>query len=278
METVFIISASFVATIALLVQAIKYWLDSKTTVPLAIAQNHAFSSIQKKYPHADLTNYEGLFLKTGFVVTIVYCIIIFSLMFYQTKLVLPPTTTPVDEIDIIDMPVTYIEKKEIPPVIKPEMKTPEVNIVLVDKEVEATKEDKLTNEEIDETTTTENTTRFVVPIEDEMINEAPVPLYMLTEKPEYPGGENALLKFIAQCPFSNVCKENDISGVVHVGFTISKTGEVKDLKILRSPNKCFEAEVLNHMKKMRVWTPGKQNGKPVNVTYHVPLQFTLNDR
>jgi protein TonB len=61
-----------------------------------------------------------------------------------------------------------------------------------------------------------------------------------------------------------------------VGFTISKTGEVKDLKILRSPNKCFDATVLNHMKKMKVWTPGKQNGKPVNVTFQVPLPFTFN--
>ena len=275
METVFIISASFVATIALLVQAIKYWLDSKTTVPLAIAQNHAFSSIQKKYPHADLTNYEGLFLKTGFVVTIVYCIIIFSLMFYQTKLVLPPTTTPVDEIDIIDMPVTYIEKKEIPPVIKPEMKTPEVNIVLVDKEVEATKEDKLTKEEIDETTTTETAgAGFAIAIENEETDEI-MPFVLVEDKPLFPGGDEGLQQYLARCPYTTICKENDIEGTVTVGFTIDKKGNVTDVKILRSPDKCLNAAALNHVKKMPAWTPGKQREKPVSVTYSVPLKFRL---
>lgn len=258
----------------LLVQAIKFWLDSKITMPLAYAQNELPNALQKKYPCADLTNYEGLFLKTGFVVTIVYCIIVFSLTFYETKFVLPPNTTPIDEIDIIEMPVTYVEQKEIPPVIKPEMKTPEVNIVLVDKDVEATKDDKLIKEEVDDKTTVENNTRFVVPIEEEEKDEI-MPFVLVQDKPEFPGGEAVLQQYLSKCEYSRFCKENEIEGTVTVGFTIDKKGAVTNVKILRSPDKCLNTAALNHVKNMPAWTPGKQRGKPVSVTYAVPLKFRL---
>lgn len=276
METVLLISAGFVALIFSLPYLFKFALETNALQP-ANTQLALPDFMVKKHHNANIFQYESLFLKTGIAVAVLYFIIIFSLLFYTKKIELPvPGNGNLEEIDIIDAPVTYAEQKTPPPAIKPEMKSPEIKIILADKEAETSKEEKIITEEINEHKTVESNTRFVVPVEEEKINEAPVPIYVLTEKPEYPGGEKALLKFLAECPFSEVCKENDITGTVHIGFTISKTGEVKDLKVLRSPNKCFDATVLNHMKKMKVWIPGKQNGKPVNVTFQVPLQFTLN--
>ncbi len=276
METFMLISAGFVALVFSLPYLFKFALDARLLQPSG-QQVVLPDFMVKKHNSANVLQYENIFLKTGIAIAVLYFIIIFSLLFYTKNVELPiPGNGRLEEIDIIDMPVTYTQQQTPPPALKPEIKSPEINIVLADNETETTKEDKIISEEIDEHKTVESNVQFVVPVDEETINEAPLPIYMLTEAPEYPGGDKALLKFLAQCPFSEVCKENDIAGTVHVGFTISKTGEVKDLKILRSPNKCFDATVLNHMKKMKVWTPGKQNGKPVNVTFQVPLQFAFN--
>jgi protein TonB len=275
MEKVLIISAGFLAFIALLQFGIKWMFDSPA-FQLSLANNELPATLNKKYSFADMKQYEGIFLRVGLAVTIIYCIILFSLLFYYKKEVVVNYGSGIEEIDIIEAPTTYIEKKVVPPALKPEIKTPEVKIVLVDKEVIETKEDKIITEEINEQKTIETGfTGNKIKIEEEEVIEN-LPFVLVEVKPEFPGGEAGLLGYLGQIKYPLFAVDNEIEGTVIVGFTIDKTGHATDVKILRSPDKSLNAAALNHVKNMPAWTPGKQRGKPVSVTYSVPIKFILN--
>lgn len=276
MEKVLIISAGFVAFIALLQFGIKWMFDSPA-FQLSLAANELPATLNKKYSFADMKQYEGIFLRVGLAVTIIYCIILFSLLFYNKKEVIINYGSGIEEIDIIEAPTTYIEKKVVPPTLKPEIKTPEVKIVLVDKEVIETKEDKIITEEINEQKTIETGfTGNKIKIEEEEVIEN-LPFVLVEVKPEFPGGEAGLLDYLSKIKFPQFALDNYISGTVTVGFTIDKTGNVTNVKILRSPDKNLNTAALNHIKNMPAWTPGQQRGKPVSVTYSVPIKFVIRN-
>ena len=86
-----------------------------------------------------------------------------------------------------------------------------------------------------------------------------------------------LMTFIyGNLKYPRMARESDIEGSVIVEFVVNKEGEVVTPKILRGlGGGCSEA-VLNVVKKMPNWKPGKQNGRPVNVVYRMPVKFRLN--
>ena len=72
-----------------------------------------------------------------------------------------------------------------------------------------------------------------------------------------------------------VAKENGIQGTVYVNFVVWKDGKIRDVKILRGVNKMLDDEAVRVVKAMPTWNPGKQRGKPVSVSYNLPIKFTL---
>lgn len=63
-------------------------------------------------------------------------------------------------------------------------------------------------------------------------------------------------------------------GKVFVLFKIGTDGLVKDIR-LKGTNKNFEKEAKRIIDRLPKFTPGKQNGKPVTVTYGIPIKFKL---
>ena len=64
-------------------------------------------------------------------------------------------------------------------------------------------------------------------------------------------------------------------GRVIVTFVIQKDGSVTKARIARSVDPELDAEALRIVKAMPNWTPGTQDGKPVNVKYTIPVIFSL---
>lgn len=76
--------------------------------------------------------------------------------------------------------------------------------------------------------------------------------------PQYPGGTGALMKFLDKnIKYPEDAKIMKIEGTVVTHFVITKTGEVKNVSVLRSLSKSTDAEVVRIIKKMPKWTPGK---------------------
>ena len=94
--------------------------------------------------------------------------------------------------------------------------------------------------------------------------------------PQFPGGREVLLKYLAaniKYPASAVKAKKQ--GRVIVTFIVQKDGSITHAKIAKSIDPELDAEALRVVKGMPKWTPGTQNGKPVNVKYTVPVKFSL---
>ena len=94
--------------------------------------------------------------------------------------------------------------------------------------------------------------------------------------PQFPGGQGVLMKYLAaniKYPASAVKAKKQ--GRVLVTFVIQKDGSVTNARIARSVDPELDAEALRIVKAMPNWTPGTQDGKPVNVKYIIPVKFSL---
>ncbi len=69
---------------------------------------------------------------------------------------------------------------------------------------------------------------------------------------------------------------DNAQGRVLVSFTITETGDVADVKVLRSANEDLDAEAVRIVSQSPKWTPGTKDGKPVSVHYSIPIVFKLN--
>ena len=116
----------------------------------------------------------------------------------------------------------------------------------------------------------ERTAEIPEPPSDEQV------FFIVEEMPEYPGGEAALRNFIAQTiKYPTAAQELGIQGRVYVTFIVSKTGKVTDAKIARGVDPVLDKEALRVVNALPLWKPGIQRGKPVNVSYTVPINFSL---
>ena len=101
--------------------------------------------------------------------------------------------------------------------------------------------------------------------------------YDVTETmPQFPGGPGALMKYLAaniKYPASAITAKKQ--GLVIVTFVIQKDGSVTNARIAKSVDPELDAEALRIVKAMPNWTPGTQDGKPVNVKYTIPVKFSL---
>jgi len=98
--------------------------------------------------------------------------------------------------------------------------------------------------------------------------------YGVEVMPQFPGGDEELMKFIhdnLKLPAS--AAEAGIQGRVTLRFTVTTTGEVTDVKVIRSLDPACDAEAIRVIRKMPNWIPGSQNGKNVPVYYTFPIIF-----
>ena len=102
-------------------------------------------------------------------------------------------------------------------------------------------------------------------------------IYEVAERmPQYPGGENALLMFIAHnTNYPETAKLQKVQGKVIVRFIINKEGNVENASILKSVFPALDIEAIRVVSKLERFTPGYIGGKPVNVYYMLPITFML---
>lgn len=99
--------------------------------------------------------------------------------------------------------------------------------------------------------------------------------------PEFPGGVDSLTavisKYLKYPPKAYKSREQ---GRVIVRFVVDKDGRMVDAKVVKSQNMTLEKPALQIIEAMGVmyrWTPGKVEGKPVRVSYTIPIKFRLNN-
>lgn len=98
------------------------------------------------------------------------------------------------------------------------------------------------------------------------------------QEPEYPEGEEALLKFITEkIRYPKKAMREFIMGRVFVDFVVDSTGSVDQLRVVQGISPECDAEALRVMAQMKPWKPGKQNGKAVRTQYSIPIAYDLGN-
>ncbi|MCQ2375718.1 MAG: M56 family metallopeptidase [Salinivirgaceae bacterium] len=104
-------------------------------------------------------------------------------------------------------------------------------------------------------------------------------VFMIVEEmPKFPGGDDALRAFISEnIVYPEDAKENQQEGKVYVTFIIDKEGKVGNVKLLKGTGiECLDNEAMRVISLLPQWTPGRQRGEVVNVSFNIPINFTLN--
>ena len=108
------------------------------------------------------------------------------------------------------------------------------------------------------------------PVEDNKVFTA------VEQMPQFPGGDGALMKYIADhLKYPPVAMENNIQGRVVIQFVVTKTGKIGEVKVARSKDPDLDNEAVRVVKTLPDFIPGKMNGQSVNVWYTLPITFKL---
>jgi len=225
----------------------------------------------KKSPKADLENKRNIFVQLGLVVSLAICLYGFE------------STDKVDQVGSLGSMSDQAVEEEIIPVtrqdeVKPPPPPPPPKVVdmlvIVDDNTEIEDELEIEDSEADDKTAI--TAVMQVATEKEEEKEEAAVFFIVEEMPDFPGGQLALRKFIAQAiKYPVIAQENGIQGKVFVNFVVNKDGSVTAAKIARGVDPSLDKEALRVVNSLPKWKPGKQGGKPVRVSYTVPINFVL---
>lgn len=102
---------------------------------------------------------------------------------------------------------------------------------------------------------------------------------MVEEVPEYPGGLEAMYKFLSDnMKYPKKARKKRIQGKVYIQFIVEKDGRVSNVTVLRGIGYGCDEEAVRVVKMMPKWKPAIQRGKNVRVRYKLPVSFVLSEK
>lgn len=106
-----------------------------------------------------------------------------------------------------------------------------------------------------------------------IITQTQTDFFANEREPEFPGGPEALKRFLAKNLTTPAELEDGEKKTVHIRFKVDKDGAVNTFEIITSGGNEFDNEVVRVCKKMPHWIPALQNGINVPVSYVLPVTF-----
>lgn len=224
----------------------------------------------KKTPKADLEGKKAIFFEIGLVLALAVLLCAFN--WKTNSKVEEGFVTVADEpVDEEIIPITQQMMKPPPPP-PPAPKLTDL-IEIVDQELDIDEELEIQDAEAD----VENRTDYSYDYDGQGYDEGDYGeedvFQVVEDMPTFPGDINKWLGKNVKYPV--IAQENNIQGRVTVQFVIEKDGSITDVKVLRGVDPSLDKEAVRVVKSMPKWKPGKQRGKPVRVSYTVPINFRL---
>lgn len=154
-----------------------------------------------------------------------------------------------------------------------------LNVVEDDVETQSIEFSAEDNNSTVETVEVKEEVKEEVKVEEDKREEADenVVFKIVETMPSFPGGDAALMKYIGDnVRYPAIAQENGIQGRTICQFTVERDGSITDIQVLRSSGDAsLDKEAKRVMQSMPRWSPGKQRGKPVRVSYTIPINFRL---
>lgn len=225
----------------------------------------------KKTPRADLENKKGLFTEIGLVVALVACFMVFEWSTTAAEINIKGMSAPIDFDDPEMAPVTRTPETPTPPP-PPAPKMADI-ITIVEDDTDMDDDLDAFNTEAEPDAVVDLTP---IDVPDEVVDDIDDIFVVAEEMPVFPGGQLALRKYLSQAvKYPPIAVEAGVQGRVFVSFIVDKNGDVTDVSVVRPLDPSLDKEALRVVKSMPRWTPGMQRGKPVRVSYTVPINFVL---
>ena len=234
----------------------------------------------KKNPKVDLRRKSSLYFLIGLCIALFVSWRAIEYREYEKR------ASTLEQIDLDleeEEDVEIIENLEVPPP-KPPPPPAVIEVVKDDEDVEEL--------EIEETDVEEEEELEINEIEEveEVEDNTEYNFKVVEDQPIYPGCENVSKNQREACFGKKI--RSDIARLLNrkldsdragrggrsfVGFTISKTGKITNIHVARSPNEYLKKLSIDIMSSLPKLTPAKQRGKPVNVTYSVPITVKIEE-
>jgi TonB family protein len=109
------------------------------------------------------------------------------------------------------------------------------------------------------------------------ISPEAIPFQLVEVKPTFQGGDaNNFSRWVNEnLVYPKEAHEKKIQGRITLQFTVSETGKVTNVKVLRGVDPILDKEAVRVIELSPDWTPGKSKDRNVPVTYTFPVIFQL---
>lgn len=131
------------------------------------------------------------------------------------------------------------------------------------------------NELFEQMSTQSNPTASPTLYKDTLNNETI--LKTADSMPEFPGGQQAMFKFINEnIMYPVIAQENNIQGRVICQFVVDTDGSIINAFVVRSGGDVsLDVEAIRVINLMPKWKPATLKGKPVRLVFTIPISFRL---
>ena len=223
----------------------------------------------KKSKSADLESKKGIFLEVGLIVGLGLSLAAFEWKSPVRKIAANQSWEKVTE-EIVIKSTVIEDKKPLPqPVSAP-------TIRIVDNNTEVKSDIEINVDIKPQDIAPVYAAPILVALEEEKQVDTDEPFIVVERMPEFPGGINALREFLSQnIEFPASAAEIDVQGTVYVYFVVEKDGTISNIRTLRGIGGGCDQEAERVISMLPKWKPGEQRGKPVRVSYNVPVIFKL---
>ena len=98
--------------------------------------------------------------------------------------------------------------------------------------------------------------------------------------PSFIGGDKAMMEFLRDnVVYPKAAMQDNLEGTVFVDFVVGTDGVVRGIEVTDATStavdQSFRNEAIRVVQSMPKWLPGRQNDKPVNVQFSIPITFQM---
>lgn len=231
----------------------------------------------KKSPKADLENKKMLFLEIGLVIALAVAGTAFAI---SSKPEPEPYTPPKQDVreQEFEMDRTVQEQQQQPEQQKAKTQVLADVLTIVSNDTKIDTPDLLFS---DDASAFDD---FEFEVEEVVENIVEEEIFVTAEEmPTFQGGDLSKFRNWVQSnvKYPQIALENGIQGNVVIQFVVGPDGKMANFKVLQSPDKTLSDATIDVLKKANEmkngWKPGKQRGKPVKVSFTLPVAFKIQN-
>lgn len=102
--------------------------------------------------------------------------------------------------------------------------------------------------------------------------------FIVEDMPEFPGGEQAMRRFLKEnAIYPTSMLNKNIEGKVTVTFVVDSEGNTTNIRVVNGLDETLDKSAVYAVSNFPIWKPGRQRGRPVDVSYTVSVNFSAPD-